>query len=101
MLSNLWQHEILPSPIQSKVWACLATCFNVRKNVIQSVVKLDQPIIQYGRVTRLERGDLMVGCDLVKETEDSWNASFVQVESSCIGFAWAILNIIFCSTLNL
>jgi len=90
MLSNPRQHEILPSPIQSKVWACLATRFNVRKNVIQSVVKLDQPIIQYGRVTRLKGGDPMVGHDLVKETEDSRDASFVRVESSCVGFAWAI-----------
>jgi len=85
MLSNPRRHEILPLPIRSKVWACLATRFNVTKNIVQSVVKLDQPIIQYGRVTRLEGGDLMVGRDLVQETEDSRDASFVRVESSCIG----------------
>ena len=43
---------------------------------MQSVVKLDQPIIQYGKVTHNE-GDLMVACDLIIETEDCWDASFV------------------------
>ena len=73
MLSAPRRHEILPSPIQNKVLACLATCFNVKKNVIQSVIKLDQPITQYGRVTRLEGGD--------PQTDDSHDASFVRVKS--------------------
>ena len=81
MLSAPRQHEILPSPIRNKVFACLATRFNVKKNVIQSVIKLDQPITQYGRVTRLEGGDLMIGRDLVPQTDDSRDASFVRVES--------------------
>jgi hypothetical protein len=68
--------------ICNKVWACLATRFNVRKTIIQSVVKLDQPVVQYGRVTRLAGGDLMIGRDLVKETEDSRAASFIRVQSS-------------------
>ena len=46
-------HEILPSPVQNKVFACLTTCFNVKKNIIQSIIKLDQPINPYGRVTHL------------------------------------------------
>ena len=79
MLCAPRRHETLPSAIQNKVWACLATRFNVGKNVVQSVVKLDQPIIQYGKVTRLEGGDLMVGRDLVTETDDSRDASFVRV----------------------
>ena len=81
MLSAPRRHEILLSPIQNKVLACLATRFNVKKNVVQSVIKLDQPITQYGRVTRLEGGDLMIGRDLVPETDDSRDASFVRVES--------------------
>ncbi len=89
MLSAPQRHEILPLPIRNKVWACLATCFNVRKNVVQSIVKLDQPIVQYGKVTRLEGGDVMIGRDLVKETEDSRDASFVRVES-CLPLYWAI-----------
>lgn len=80
MLSAPRRHEILPSPIRNKVFACLATRFNVNKNVVQSVIKLDQPITQYGRVTRLEGGDLMIGRDLVPETDDSRDASFVRVE---------------------
>jgi hypothetical protein len=81
MLSAPRRHEILPSPIRNKVLACLATRFNVKKNVVQSVIKLDQPITQYGRVTRLEGGDLMIGRDLVPLTDDSRDASFVRVES--------------------
>ena len=81
MLSAPRRHEILPSPIRNKIFTCLATRFNVKKNVIQSVIKLDQPITPYGRVTRLEGGDLMIGQDLVPQTDDSRDASFVRVES--------------------
>ena len=36
--------------------------------------------MQYGRVSRLEGGDLMVGRDFVKQTaEDSRDASYVRV----------------------
>jgi hypothetical protein len=93
------RHETLPLPIRNKVWACLATRFDVRKNVVQPVVKLDQPIVQYGKVTRLEGGDLMVGRDLVTETDDSRDASFVRV--SRVPF-WdgQSLKIPFTSTLN-
>jgi hypothetical protein len=80
MLSAPRRHEILSSPIRNKVWACLATRFNVKKNVVQSVIKLDQPITQYGRVTRLEGGDLMIGRDLVPQTDGNRDASFVRVE---------------------
>jgi hypothetical protein len=65
--------------MRNKVLACLATRFDVRRNVVQSVVQLDQPIVQYGKVTRLEGGDLMVGRDLVTATDDSRDASFVRV----------------------
>jgi hypothetical protein len=77
MLCSLRRHETLPLAMQNKVLACLATRFNVGRNVVQSVVKLDQPIIQYGKVTRLEGGDLMVGRDFVTGTDDTRDASFV------------------------
>jgi hypothetical protein len=51
--------------------------FDVQKSVVQSIIKMNQPITQYGRVTRLEGGDKMVGHDFVKESEDSRDASFV------------------------
>ena len=64
----------------NKIFACLATRFDVQKSTIQSVIKLDWPIVQYGRVSRLEGGDLMVSCYFVKQTaEDSRDASFVRV----------------------
>ncbi len=79
MLAPPRQLEILPLSIRKKVWACLATRFNVQLNVVKSVIKLDQPITQYGRVSRLEGGDLMIGRHLVKAAEDSRDASFVRV----------------------
>ena len=99
MLSAPQRPEILPLPIRNKIWACLATRLNVRKNVVQCVVKLDQPIIQYGKVTRLE-GDLMVARDLIIETEDSRDASFVRV-SLVLLLDGQFLNIPFSSILNL
>ena len=100
MLSGPKKQEILPSSTQNKVLACLATRFNIKKNIVQSVVKLDQPLTQYGKVTRLEGGDLMIACDLVKETEDSQDASFVRVEI-CLFFIHAASDHSFSSILNL
>ena len=77
MLAAPQQCETLPQPIQNKVLACLAMRFSVQKSVVQSVVKLDQLIVQYGRVSCLGGGDLMIGCHFVKKTEDSRDASFV------------------------
>ena len=80
MLAGPRRCEILPLAIQDKFLACLATCFDVQKSVIQSVIKLDQPIVQYGRVSRLEGGDLMIGRHFVNQTaEDSRDASFIRV----------------------
>jgi hypothetical protein len=79
MLCGPRRHETLPSAIRNKVLACLATRFDVGKNVVSSVVKLDQPIVQYGKVARLEGGDLMVGVDLITQTDDTRDASFVRV----------------------
>ena len=80
MLASPRRCEILLPAIRNKIFACLATRFGLQKSVIQSVIKLDRPIVQYGRVSRLEGGDLMVGRDFVKQTaEDSRDASFVRV----------------------
>jgi hypothetical protein len=84
MLATPRRCEILPLPLRNKVWACLATRFKVQMKVVQSIVKLDQPIIQYGRVYGLDGGDRMIGCHFVKETDDSRDASFVRVESSLL-----------------
>jgi hypothetical protein len=82
MLATPQRCEILPLPIRNKVWAYLATRFKVEKKVVQSIVKLDQPITQYGRVRGLDGGDRMIGRHFVKENEDSRDASFVRVKSS-------------------
>jgi hypothetical protein len=79
MLAAPIRCETLPSAIRNKVFACLATRFGVQKSAIQSVIKLDRPIVQYGRVSRLEGGDLMIGRHFVKQMEDSRDASFVRV----------------------
>jgi len=79
MLAAPIRRETLPPTIRNKVLACLATRFGVQRRDIQSVIKLDRPIVQYGRVSRLEGGDLMIGRHFVKQTEDSRDASFVRV----------------------
>ena len=81
MLAVPCRRETLPRSIRDKVWACLATRFNVQKKVIQSILKLDEEITQYGKVYRLQGGDQMTGSHFFKKSEDSWDASFVQVES--------------------
>jgi hypothetical protein len=81
MLAAPRRRETLPKWIRDKVWACLATRFNVEKRVIQSVLKLDEEIIQYGKVYRLQGGDRMTGSHFVKNSEDGRDASFVRVES--------------------
>lgn len=79
MLAAPIRCETLSLTIRSKALACLATRFGVQKGTVQSVIKLDQPIVQYGRVRRLDGGDLMVGRHFVKQSEDSRDASFVRV----------------------
>jgi len=98
MLSAPTRFEILPLAIRNKVLACLATRFGVQKSAIQSVIKLDRPIAQYGRVSRLEGGDLMIGRHFVKQTEDSRDASFVRV--SLVFFPYAISEYLFSSIPN-
>ncbi|KAF9038182.1 hypothetical protein BJ165DRAFT_1353146 [Panaeolus papilionaceus] len=39
---------------------------------------LDQPIVQHGRVIRLDGGDVVRASDMVKEAEDSRDASYVR-----------------------
>ena len=89
MLAAPWRSGTLPQPIQNKVLACLALRFSVQKSIVQSVIKLDQLIAQYSRVSCLGGGDLIIGHHFVKQTEDSRDASFVQVSLAffpCIQF---------------
>jgi hypothetical protein len=79
MLAAPIRCETLPPAIRNKALACLATRFGIQKSTVQSVIKLDQPIAQYGRVRCLGGGDFMVGRHFVKQSEDSRDASFVRV----------------------
>ena len=79
MLAAPIRCETLPLAIRNKALACLATRFGIHKSTVQLVIKLDRPIAQYGRVCRLNGGDLMVGRHFVKQSEDSRDASFVRV----------------------
>ena len=72
--------------------------FDVQKSVVQSIIKLDWPITQYSKVSRLEGGDLMIGFDFVKEAEDSRDASFVRVSLAVSIYA---ISDLFCSIRNL
>ena len=86
MLVTPWRCKILSLPIRNKVWACLATQLNIQKKVVQLIVRLDEPITQYGRVFGLDGGDRMVGRHFVKESEDSRDASFVRVRPAFFPF---------------
>jgi hypothetical protein len=101
MLATPRRCEILSPPIRSKVWACLATRFKVQKKVVQSIVKLDQPITQYGRVCHLDGGDHMIGRHFAKEIEGSRDASFVRVEFSLLLSYLLCLSNLFSSILSL
>lgn len=90
MLAAPIRREILPLAIRNKALACLATRFGVQKSTVQSVIKLDRPIAQYGRVSRLDGGDLMVGRHFVKQSEDSRDSSFVRVSLAFFSYVQSL-----------
>ena len=85
--------EVISQQLRSKVWACLATRFDAQKKIVQKFIKLDHGITQYGKVCRFEGGDLMVGRELVKNAEDSRDASFVQVEFLSVLYIRFLINL--------
>ncbi|EKM82893.1 hypothetical protein AGABI1DRAFT_89560 [Agaricus bisporus var. burnettii JB137-S8] len=64
--------------LRTKLHAALATRFEKDKVIVSAAVDLSQPIIQYGKVTRLENGDSFVAYDMVRQSEDSRDASFIK-----------------------
>ncbi|XP_006459841.1 hypothetical protein AGABI2DRAFT_142250 [Agaricus bisporus var. bisporus H97] len=70
--------ELIPTHLRDKVYAALATRFEKAKATIKTLLNLDEPVIQYDRVTCLGGGDIMSGCDLVHKSEDSRDASFIK-----------------------
>ena len=57
-----------------QIFACLAMCFDVQKSIIWSVIKLDEPIVQYGRVSRLR--SLPSPCDSCRNPAESGGIKF-------------------------
>ena len=96
MLAAPRRCEILPPALRNKVLACLATQFDVQKSVIKSVIKLDQPIVQYGRVSGLEGSDLMLGHYFVKQTAED----IFCLSESCLLFICAFSEHLFSSIPN-
>ncbi|KAF7761920.1 hypothetical protein Agabi119p4_9912 [Agaricus bisporus var. burnettii] len=78
---KLWgsrQNATLPKPVSNKIQASLATRFNTTISIVRAAIKLDAPLLQYGKVTCLGDGDTMVACDIVGQSESSRDASFVK-----------------------
>src|SRR5271169_2608688 len=75
------RQEILQPPISSRVQTSLSTWLEVPKRMVAAIVKLDRPILQYGRVARLDGGDTMIAREIVRESEDTRDASYVKVSS--------------------
>ncbi|KAF9040964.1 hypothetical protein BJ165DRAFT_1493585 [Panaeolus papilionaceus] len=67
------EQTILPKPLRRRIWAALATQFDVDRRVVKAIVKLDQPVVQHGH-----GGDLIRASDMVKDAEDSRDASYVR-----------------------
>lgn len=75
------RQEILEPLISSRIQSSLSTWLEVPKRIVAAIVKFDKPILQYGRVTRLDDGDTMIAREIVHESEDTRDASYVKVPS--------------------
>lgn len=62
-----------------KIHSALSTWLGVAKRAVASVVNLNLPVVQYGRVTCLDGGDIMTAQDIIHEYEDTRDASYVKV----------------------
>ena len=71
--------EILKPLISSQVQASLSTWLEVPKRTVAAIVKFDKPILQYGQATLLDGGDTMIVQEIVHESGDTHDASYVKV----------------------
>ncbi|EKM74305.1 hypothetical protein AGABI1DRAFT_48245, partial [Agaricus bisporus var. burnettii JB137-S8] len=69
--------ELVPPSLRAKIYATLATRFNTTKAAVEGTINLDQPILQYGTVVRLE-GDSMKAADLSSSREDGRDATHIK-----------------------
>ena len=73
-------HEVtLDRTMHIKIHSALSMWLGVAKWVVASVINLNLPVVQYGRVTCLDGGDIMTAWDIIHKYEDTWDASYVKV----------------------
>jgi hypothetical protein len=65
--------------LRDKLFAALATRFEKPKATVKALISLDEPVFHYGRITCLVGNELMSGHDLIRQSEDSRDASFIKV----------------------
>jgi len=71
--------ESIKASLWMKLTASLATHFDVTAKVIRRLIPKDSQFLQYGRVYRLEGGDIMHARELKTPQSDSRDMSFVRV----------------------
>ena len=73
--------DIIKPLISSQVQASLSTWLGAPKWMIAAIIKFDKLIIQYGQITCLDggTGDTMIARDIVHESKDTCDASYVKV----------------------
>ncbi|XP_006464005.1 hypothetical protein AGABI2DRAFT_145161 [Agaricus bisporus var. bisporus H97] len=69
--------ELISPSLRAKIYATLATRLNTTSTIIQAAIPLDQPILQFGKVVRLE-GDRMMADDLSQSREDTRDATYIK-----------------------
>ena len=76
------------SPLSPALWrkvtATLATRYNTTSTIIRSHLPQEQPVAQYGRITRRDGGDTIHGADLGSSRPDGRDATFIRVGQSLI-----------------
>ncbi|PPQ81548.1 hypothetical protein CVT24_000065 [Panaeolus cyanescens] len=87
------REETLSKSLKKLIWGALATRYQVKSDIVKRIVKLNTPVLQYGRVTRLNGGDLMYARDLVKQWEDGRDASYVRVSRTVAGHSLNMLKV--------
>ncbi len=80
MLLGPRRTEDVNKSLHSKIAQCLATRFNVTMATARRHVP--KRLQQWGRILRLEGGDLIRAADLISESQNSRDASWIRVSSA-------------------
>jgi hypothetical protein len=79
------RQECIPVHLKEKLYAALATRLEKEKAEVKAMITLDEPIIQYGRVSIID-GDTIVAHDMVRRSEDSRDSSYIK--ASILSLLW-------------